>query len=41
MKTEEYIGKNKEIICKQLSVTLYTSGLDVPETYVNVSLSES
>lgn len=36
MKTEEYIGKNKEIIWKQLSVTLYPSGLDVPETYVNV-----
>lgn len=38
---EEYIGKNKEIIWKQLSVRLYTAGLDVTETYVHVSLSES
>lgn len=39
--TEEYIGKNKEIIWKQLSVRLYTAGLDVTEMYVHVSLSES
>lgn len=37
---EEHIDKNKEIIWKQLSVRLYTAGLDVFEMYVHVIIAE-